>query len=300
MGHNGNIVHRYPGGIITVAGAKKKIPATFSRWWQAPIPKPNPAKCPFHKEEERKNAFLEATAPDGEQWFVLDSLFAPEKPHRLIIPDTCWEEEKMRVLGGPESIRTAVALASRQFGREQPEERDKLWGFSVQVGPLAAQNVPHCHYHLYRPNIFSAEHLRVAIDDNPKATDLTFHPDLDSDDLCVLKNEDFLVVAGGEFTGQLYILPSDFFWFEDDSTAESVAIILDILVKLYAEKFRSVEGLAPDYRWEFEIYGGGINFGIFVPKLNNTGTLEDMATMDRRRGFNLLWSHEETARYLKS
>jgi hypothetical protein len=290
----GDIIHAYPGDIVTVAGSKKKIPATFSRPWQSRVPYPNP-KCPFHKAEERETALRTTTDASGEKWFVIDSLFAPENPHRLIIPDLCWDDEQMRVLGGLGKIRTAFCLAAEQLASE--DDRDKLWGFAIQIGPLAAQNVPHCHYHLYRPTLFRTFDGVIEDDPNPAATVFNFW---EYTDLVVFENDSFKVTAGGQYTGQLLIKPKQPVIFTNDVAATSLADMMHHFVELYAKKFKSAEGLGPDYRFEFEIHGGAVNFGIFVPKLNNTGTLEDMADIDRRRGRNLLWSHEETARYLRS
>jgi len=289
----GNIIHRGPGGIITVAGSKKKIPAQFSRPWQARIPAVNPTKCPFHKAEERAQALLVADDRDGEAWYVLDSAFAPEKPyHRLIIPDSCWEEETMRHLGGREKIHHGFILAAQRFQME--EERDKLWCFSIQVGPLAAQNVPHCHYHLYRPHFYNPD-LSLMEDPPPTVNDLseTLRLALAHNHWNVIQ-----VIPGGHYTGQLYFLPTDGGLPFNLHGAVVLAGVMHDVVRTYCTKFRSVEGLAPDYRFEFEIYRGNVVSGFFIPKLNNTGTLEDAAMVDRRRGWNLLWSHEETAAYL--
>ncbi len=297
--HDGNIMHVYPGGIVTIAGAKKTMPASFSRPWQAKVPYPNP-KCPYHKPEEREQALLTEVDTEGEQWFVIDSLYAPERPHRLIVPDHCWNDEKMRHLGGQEKIQAGIGMASGQFKRELPNDRSKLWGLSVQIGPLAAQNVPHCHYHLYKPA------LHEVIGRDARISEACYKTPIEKADIrknCeVVVFDDrygFSAITGGQYTGQLFMFPNREMDFGDWICVDNIVMLIHEIVELYAKKFRSVEGLIPDYRWEFEIFDGKINFGIFVPKLNNTGTIEDMAVMDRRRGFHLLWSHEETARYLR-
>ncbi len=303
LDQSGDIIHGYPGGIITVA-ENKKIPATFSRPWQSRIPVPNPKECAYHKPEERSQALLTETDPEGEQWFVIDSLFAREKPHhlphRLILPDNCWDDERMRHLGGLSKIKTAIGLATKQFSREDEEDRKKLWGFFIQIGPLAGQNVPHCHYHLYRPNLYLVGSSTVERFDDPGPTIIKKDDIMKNKDVVVLceGSSGFSVIAGGQLTGQLFCFPSKEMSF-DQTTAPDISSLISDLVLLYAYKFRSVQRLAPDYRWEFEIYDGKIHFGIFVPRLNNIGRLEDMAIIDRRRGMSLLWSHEETARYLR-
>ena len=59
------ITDEWPNGIITVAGAEKKIPETFSRPWQAHVPDPKNVRCPFHREDERAGTLLTDADPEG-------------------------------------------------------------------------------------------------------------------------------------------------------------------------------------------------------------------------------------------
>jgi len=280
----------WPGGFVTASSTSKRIPQTFPRPWQSDF-QPIPAKCVFETAEKRAAAILTHADLDGETWRVITSDFAPENPHWLIIPEACWPAEKMRCLGGEAKIRSAVELATRALEAHE-EDRGGILAFSIQVGALAAQNQRHTHYHLYRPNLFDGG----GPIGNPRPADVTLPND---PELLVFEERGFRVTAGGQYTGQLFITSMESFSFSHKGAGD-LAYVLAKIVSLYIEKFRTPEGLAPDYRFEIELWEGSVHFGIFVPKLNNTGTLEDMSELDPRRPKNLAWSHAETARYLRA
>ncbi len=241
-----------------------------------------PGNCPLCKETK-----ITATKNDWEEdWVEMPSLHAPEPWHQLIAPKTCanWPAEKVRAMGGGAKIAWAIAMAQDALRREKIEDAQ----FSLQVGPHAAQNLGHPHYHLYRDH-------EVA----PIGSDfLEALRQMVGPACLVLENEGVEVWAGGHRTGECLLLPTDtqFPPYFDDGFAATIAN----LIGLYTEKFRSTKGLPPDYSLEICIRGGRIAFGAFIPILNQIGTMEWLALfMPKSKGWNLLWSHEETARYLR-
>ena len=286
------IVERWPGGHATISSAKKRIPEKFSRPWQKDYPD-LPVNCVFEKDEERSQALITHKDPDDEQWYVIKSKFTPEEPHYLIIPHTCWPSNKLQVLGGEEKIHTAVTLANQTHQNHCVE--GEVWGLSVQIGPLAAQNQPHLHYHLYRPNLIDRSGAKILTDQRLHVVErIPVDPDY-----LILEEQGLQAIAGGTYTGQCFI-KSNLPLVPWGQCIKALSQFLNRLICLYIEKFRSTEGLSPHYRLEIEFYGRELHYGLFTPKLNNTGTLEDMAEIDPRRGMNLLWPHQETARYLRS
>jgi hypothetical protein len=269
--------------IRTVASSTKKIPPKFNRErWETDLPVADPSNCPLCKETN-----ITRTYHDGEEeWREMPSLFAPEPWHQLIAPASCasWAPEKTRFMGGRNKIAVAFYLARETMGREGKLDAQ----FSLQVGPHAAQNLGHPHYHLYQ-------------DHEPALINAAFIDGLreSTGPSCLIFDEDNLEVkAGGHRTGQCLLLPTNLHtapFFNEGSAG-----VLDHLIRLYAEKFRSTKGLSPDYSLEICVRGRKIVFGTFVPILNQIGTMEWMALfMPKAKGWNLLWSHEETARYLR-
>jgi diadenosine tetraphosphate (Ap4A) HIT family hydrolase len=283
------IVYNWPGGIVSIATGSKRIPANakFSRAWQAHIPI-DVSKCPFelYPQEELENYYQGEPNRDG--WRLTRSTTKSEPYHLLVMPETCavWPEERTRSLGGEEKIAEAIAIAERRL------ENDGLAcaQFSVQIGPLAAQNVPHLHYHLYSLN---------GLDEEPDLVQgiVEEHfPHLR--DLLIFEDDAFRVIAGGHYAGQCFLLPHG--TVPPPRFNAEVAKTLNRLVTLYATKFKSVEGMPPDFGFELSIRNGHVAFGMFRPVLNQIGTLETMTLLTPQlRGFNLAWSHEETARYLR-
>lgn len=261
------------------------MPEKFSRPWQAKL-NINPATCVFETRPQQVIRTIEQPNDDG--WIVLQSSQAPEPYHRLIIPKTCrtWSEGRTRTLGGAKKMAEAFMIARRTLIEDRMFDCAQ---FSVQIGPLAAQNQAHLHYHLYAeeetPLECIAENMRAA-----GVNTLTDH---------VIMEDNYLkVIAGGLRTGQCLFLP------HSEGTAprldEEFAKTVSAVVDLYAQKFMSVEDQLPDFGFEFSIRNGMVSFGTLIPILNQIGTKEYMALFTpHTRTWNLLWSHAETARYLR-
>ncbi|MBI2888530.1 MAG: hypothetical protein HYY10_01265 [Candidatus Liptonbacteria bacterium] len=267
--------------IRTIASSTKKIPQKFNRErWEANLPVADPATCVLCKETN-----ITHTHNDKEEdWREMPSLFAPEPWHQLITPASCasWTPEKTRLMGGENKIAVALFLARNAMDRESKTGAQ----FSLQVGPHAAQNLGHPHYHLYQ-------------DHDVAPIDLGWIKDLlntAGPSSLIFEDEGLEVRTGGHRTGQCLFLPTT----DSPFFNEGFAGTLSRVIELYARKFKSTKGLSPDYSLELCVRGRKVVFGTFIPILNQIGTMEWLALfMPKHKGWNLLWSHEETARYLR-
>lgn len=271
-----------PAALSTVSGPRKKLPQQFKRvLWERDVPQPDP-NCSICKDLE--NVVLSRHDDDAEMWVVLNSITAPEEPHRLITPRSCqsWTREKVRIMGGEAKIRMAIrlALATSALRNDQ---------FSVQIGGNAAQTMAHAPlYHLYR----DVWETQVDADWVNELKGLT-------SDTLIFEADGLEIRAGGHRTGELLFLPAD--TKSPPPFNEDFATVVYRLVTLNTRAFTSTTGLPPDLSFEICIQDGKIQFGVFVPILNPWGTMEYMAFfMPRKKGVNVMWHPRQTAEALKA
>lgn len=263
---------------ISAASGGTRRGINFSRPWQSDIVV-DPAVCPFETKEETE---IPGFRQEG-GWRLLGNKYTPFPFHRLIIPETCWPKERLRVLGGEDEIGIVLRIVQSILLVETRE----LW-LGIHIGPSAGQNLAHAHYHLLEP--------LKRISPEPQS-DIAAHF-RDSANV-LLKGSHLRVVVGGCRAGQCLIVP------ENDSvklTSEitrDMASLLNHIVKLYSVKFKSTQGLPPDYIIGFRFSGMKIQYGFYIPILHNWGFAEYFGMLE---GTPLIlpWSHKETFEHLIS
>lgn len=285
MEENNIVVTQQPGGICTAAGGTRKT-VKLSRPWQTRI-KINPETCPFEKPEEQE---IVKTYDFGGVWMRLKNLYTPFPYHELIVPETCWDEERLRSLGGIVELVTALDIAVKVI--EERSENKIIMG--VHVGPLAGQNQGHLHYHLLSPDL--------AKDESPlllggRASEDEVHGYTQSNEhLTILESSGVKVVAGGHRVGQCFLVPKE--PFAGITASGSLGESLSRVIDLYAERFRSTEGFAPDYMIGLMFREKKFRYGFYLPILNHWGTTEYFALFGEEPVI-LPWSHEVTVEHLQ-
>jgi diadenosine tetraphosphate (Ap4A) HIT family hydrolase len=261
-----------PGGI-TIASGGTRLCVNIDRPWQTEI-QVNPATCPFESNDVDAEVELEA----GAGWRVLRNRYTPFSWHKLIIPAECWPAEKLRLLGGPDCIAAALAITRAMIS----DSDEEIW-LGVHIGPSAGQNICHLHYHLLRPM-------------------QTIHkgdPDADVIDYCrsssriIFEDPNCVVVAGGCRAGQCFFIPRP----GESDNPPDIASTICRTIELYNRKFKSKQGLLPDYALGLTFRKGIFRYGAYVPALNNWGFTEFLGLIETRP-LILPWPHEETVRYL--
>lgn len=264
-----------PGGI-TVAFGGTRILVRRDRPWQTDI-HIDPRACPFEKKDDSELATF-ATASG---WRLLLNKYSPFPWHRLLVPGKCWSKRKIRSLGGQEEVECVLSLAQRIIGSVS----DEFW-LGVHVGATAGQNVGHLHYHLLKPLRRSNNVSNHAVEEYCRSRRTS-----------VFRRNSLQVVLGGVRAGQCFVVPVR----ANQSTISPAkfARVLCEVIELYNEKFRSIQGLPPDYMLAFRFLGQNIRYASYVPILNNWGFTEYLGILERTP-LILPWPPELTAIQLKT
>ena len=273
------IFDRLPHGLSTAAGGTRRG-VRRSRPWQSDIVV-DPTTCPFCTREQKEVARFE----DDGGWRVIENIFTPFPFHVLILPMVCWEKEKLRVLGGVPMIAAALRIVTATIGYDRWQD---LW-LGVHIGALAGQNIFHLHYHLLasidEKVSFIAPHEISGLKERAGRV--------------VFRDREFTVAAGGLRAGQCFILPETEGMVLSEKRITNLAETLDQLIALCSEKFRSNEGLPPDYQIGFRFaHFTGLLYGYYLPILNQWGFTEYFGLMEKTP-LILPWPHEETVEYLR-
>lgn len=243
----------------------------------------NPASCPFctkPQEEIRLKGI-----PEG--WRLLPNPFTPHPvepsnaSHRLIIPAACWPEEKLQTLG--DKVEITNALLAAQIATENCDPEMSLF---VHVGITAGQNLGHPHWHLLNPEV--ERPLRVSE-----------FEELITPERTVFEIEPFTVVAGGAHGGECLVIPWDRYrlsQFMASKLAQTIANIID----LGNERFRSTQGLPPEYIVTVRIDAGGlIRYADYCPILYFWGSPHHVTAPLEGGTIPVQWPHEVTAAHLR-
>ena len=269
-------------GLFTASGGTR-VSVKRDRPWQTDIVV-DKSKCPFETTPQVQVASYDF--PVG-HWKLLENMHTPFSWHRLIIPSTCWAKEQIRILGGQESIATALRIALEAMHAESGE----FW-LGVHVGPSAGQNTSHLHYHLLKP--FNRP--------SQSSSGRTLIEHISSSPLILFEDEGYRVVLGGYRAGQCFISPTEKACF-GYKEAEGLARVLARLVDLYNKKFERPHEderlrFPPDYILSAKFLVPTLIYVTYIPILNNWGFTEYLGLMEERP-LILPWPHEESLRYLK-
>lgn len=272
------IVHRWPGGSTSIAGGTR-TEIKLSRPWQKDIEVPPAEQCPFcHLDPPDREC---VNFPEHGMK-MLSNIFTPYDVHKMIIPNRCYSKEELRKLGGWGAIKSAVHIA-----REIAGQWNELM-LSVHVGPLAGQNVAHLHWHLHVP----------ARTKTPKPLRHEWLKCFwDKTELAIMReNTRFCVGIGGVRAGQCIFVerPSNVVPAEDYDLRN---IIWDCIV-LGNHKWKSAQGLPPDYSIALRFVNGKFDYGLYTPILNHLGGADFMSQYNGS-AVALPWPHEVTAEYLQ-
>ncbi len=273
------VFYNWPNGMRSVAGGTRsedKVSRPGEKEMEA-----NRETCPFCRDE---GIFLKGFT--GCEWRMMQNKFTPYIFHQLIIPRDCWSANEQRTLGGREKIAEALLYI---HGVTVASGLENLF-VAVHIGALAGQNVCHLHYHIVQ-YAFSDRSESIV----PEKMREIF---MEKKDLVLFDEGHSLVGAGGLRAGQCFILPKR--QNQNVSTGE-IANMINRIVSLYNEKFKSTEGLLPDFSIALQFHSGEFKYGIYSPVLSLWwGASELMAIYEPGYPLTLPWPHEQTVRYLTS
>ncbi len=274
----GGTIQEVPGGFSELSGGIRRIVRTG--WsWQKPLTI-NAEECPFCTKNEGE---VLAVGETKEGWRILESNLSLFKFHRLIIPKTCWDADRLWELGGEEAILEALTVASFMTHGSDRE----LW-LTIHIGWLAGQNQSHLHWHLYN------------WDDGQNSS---LPPELEHErlrpDRLVFEESGFTVSAGGLKAGQCFITPSADSSFGTEGFRHGLARTIYRLVTLGNRKLRSAEGLPANFNLGFVFTKENrLLLGTYCPVINHWGPADVLGLILKRKVV-LVTPHEAMAEYLR-
>lgn len=274
-------------GLLTLSGGTRQEMKT-SRPWQPKLQIPNDTgNCTLCKKDD------ESKYIPGPGWKIFQNAFTQFAYHRLLIPDSCWPEEKLRSLGGGGTMFTALNYALAEVKRTKPKPFPS-WIFT-HVGYGAGQNIPHNHWHILEPGTTPNSFFGGLLRDLKKEQ--------------VLRESGNLTTAiHGTRAGQTLIFPTHLHAPRDkmetairaSSLWEDPLILAEVrneshaVVELFNKKFFN-----PDYCLCLALNSETDWYVRYTPILNNWGATE-FAALDNGTPFALPWPHEKTVEFLKS
>src|SRR5581483_10805059 len=103
IGMSDIVFETLPGGFTLITGGGTRKEVNLSRPWQTPIAI-TPISCPFCAK--KLDELPVALAPDG--WRVINNISTRHRRARIVIPDHCWEAQKLQCLGGIAQVQGAL------------------------------------------------------------------------------------------------------------------------------------------------------------------------------------------------
>lgn len=273
-----SIVREYPGGWRVLYGGTR-TGVRLARPWQVVAPF-DPSKCAFCKGEGKE------VGEFANSWKLLENRFTPSNFHQMVIPPSCWEDAKLRVLGGSQE----AAAAFENIGSVIADNRE--WPniqVTAYIGWLAGQNIPHLHYHIIN----------------------ALHCDRDREDVLadfmrrserVLSEEGSIkvVVESIEWAGQCFIVPDPAKYEDMEMELGDLGVVMSRLAVLYAKAFVSSDkGLSPDFQLFFSFREGRLVYGSYLPILNHLGSTDTVGAHHSGTPIYHPWMPEETLEYLQ-
>lgn len=286
------VSYDWPGGMASVAGGTRSE-IKLDRPWQSEL-NVDPATCPFCTEPQAELKRFD----EGGGWRLIDNAFTPYHlnggVHKMLIPASCWTAEEMRYLGGSDRISCALRLIQAELN----QYRDKTIFVNVHVNYLAGQNVMHLHWHIVQylfdqdfDPAMTAE-LQHLYTKDPRISKLVF-----------CENAQAFVGVGGVWAGQCFIVP------HPERPVVLLPDLADLIAKTvsrFNDKFRSKQGIAPDFNISLAWDGKSFACGAYTPVLNHRGGAENLVMYQPKKmgGKNcrmtMPWTHEKTLERLTS
>ncbi len=280
-------------GLRTLSGGTRQEVKTARPWQPKLVFPESREKCPLcTKNDETKYI-------PGPGWKIFQNAFTPFPYHRLMIPDDCWDEARLRTLGGKETLKAALRYALMEIKRT----RESLFPTSIftHIGYGGGQNIPHHHWHI------------CGTPTKPKSFFFDLAYDLRPDQI-LEKTDNLTAAIFGVRAGQTIIFPTELYpmfptnprlsgknagvveatsLLKDDDLFDEVAGEAHRVVELFNRKF-----FCPDYCLLLALNSESDWYVRYTPTLNNWGGSEYMA-IDNDTPFCLPWPHENTVKFLK-
>ncbi len=247
-----------PSGIRVTSVSTRDDPAAFNnRGWQKSVGEPNPSSCKMELESQPEQV-VPGLSRGG--YHVRRHPKPYSEPTFVVTPNSCagWTEGKVRSLGGVGQIATVIKLAGELSDMLVPDQERLV----LVHAEASNEPVVDCHlkWHV----------LNYPGDQGEMAKTEAFARQLPFQ---VLENADITAVLGGCLDGQLFLYSPKRQGFS--KVVESLAAALDQAIALYAKKFKSTQGVPPDFSALISIAPGGkFRFATYLPKLRHIGVLE--------------------------
>ncbi len=276
------------GGIRVISGGTKAF-IVLSRPWQYDINNTT-AHCPFCdiKNREKESVRISHVAELHEPWLIAKNKFTRYSFHELIIPNAHWPNEKLRTLGGADAIGDFLKIAHTEMTRSNPQTPMLI---GVHVGPYAGQNISHLHIHLVKLPL----PIRRQSEKSPAHTINRLWSRAAR--LRIMEKNGYRAFAHGIRAGQCFVVPSDEINFSSCAYVDDFARVLADVIELYNIRFKSVEGLPPDFMLSLVWEKNRFTYGMYVPILNQWGCAEYIGFVENQP-IGLPWPHKETVKQL--
>ncbi len=281
------IIYTWPNGRKSIAGGTRTA-ISLDRPWQKEI-EINPATCPFcNKPQKEVKKFSGAGG-----WRLLRNVFTPFRFHQLLVPSRCWDAAKLKRLGGAKMIGEALCILSGEI-QKYPNRKFIV---DTHIGYSAGQNVGHLHWHLIEYSFggqrdFMADGMRKIFSRQPELV-LSNH-----------KSASLSITAGvgGVRAGQCFFIPKKPISIKANlrTLPDFLARELYAVMSMYENKFKSKQGLSPDYSLLLSFDKGSFQYAVYTPILNNLGAFDLAAFYDAKWPVTLPWPHETTVQYIKN
>ena len=266
-------------GTFSTASGGSRTGIKLSRPWQSDIAV-NPDTCPFCTKTEPDLSRHE----DSGIWRVLENAFTPFPLHYLILPDKCWSADEVRKLGGEDKIRALIRIVTEYVKKHANKE---LWLF-INVGFLGGQNLGHYHSHLLEP-IRGKKRMLVSKENVA---------DIRNSKLVIFENNLFKTIVGGFAAGQCFLIPKKRGVLSKPDYNIKLSESLHHIVNLGNTRFKSTQGLEPDFTILAKFCCSKFEYATYIPALGNWWGCSQMMAIMEGMPFILAWPHEKTFEYL--
>lgn len=261
------------GGLARIVSGGTRQVIKRSRPWQPPLPRA-PSPCPLCTNTEGEIAL--PGMPRG--WRLLPPAYTPHQRHRLIIPETCWDDTRLQLVGGVDGIQDALNVARLATMDDQVE-----MAVFIHIGQLAGQNLGHAHWHLMEVSVQRPLMLR------------SFPPSV-----LVHRHGQFEIGAAGARAGECLIgsggEPVRF----EAATIVELAGALEWIITRGNDRFCSVEGKPPEFLVTVRISPDAhLRYATYCPILTCWGAPEYVIATLEGGPITLPWPHEVTAAHLR-